>query len=78
MTFENDHVSFKVNGKQYNVNEDKNTPLLFVLREYLGLSATRFGCGEGTCGACTVIINDEAILSCEGVGTCPMKLKCHS
>ena len=56
MTFENDHVSFKVNGKQYNVNEDKNTPLLFVLREYLGLSATRFGCGEGTCGACTVII----------------------
>ena len=65
MTFENDHVSFKVNGKQYNVNEDKNTPLLFVLREYLGLSATRFGCGEGTCGACTVIINDEAILSCD-------------
>jgi isoquinoline 1-oxidoreductase alpha subunit len=57
-------VTFKVNGKQANVDVDPSTPLLWVLRENLGLIGTKFGCGMAQCGACTVHINGQAVRSC--------------
>ncbi len=57
-------VTFKVNGKQANVDVDPSTPLLWVLRENLGLTGTKFGCGMAQCGACTVHINGQAVRSC--------------
>ena len=56
--------SFKVNGKAETVDVDPTTPLLYVLRNDLGLVGPRFGCGLGQCGACTVIIKGEAVRSC--------------
>ena len=57
-------VTFKVNGKQVNVDIDLSTPLLWVLRENLGLTGTKFGCGVAQCGACTVHIGGQAVRSC--------------
>ncbi len=54
----------KVNNKDKNVNVDPDTPLLWVLRDVLGLTGTKYGCGEGICGACTVHINGKAERSC--------------
>jgi len=54
----------KVNGKTLDVNADPSTPLLYVLRNDLGLEGPKFGCGLGQCGACTVIINGAAVRSC--------------
>jgi nicotinate dehydrogenase subunit A len=55
-----------VNGKSITVSvDDPDTPLLYVLRNDLGLHGPRFGCGLGQCGACTVIINGEAVRSCQ-------------
>jgi isoquinoline 1-oxidoreductase alpha subunit len=56
--------ALKVNGKEVSVEVDPNTPLLWVLREKLGLLGTKFGCGQGLCGACTVHINGTAVRSC--------------
>ena len=56
--------SLNVNGKQKKVNVDEDTPLLWVLRDTLGLTGTKFGCGEGICGSCTVHINGKAERSC--------------
>ena len=56
--------SLKVNGKAETVDVDPTTPLLYVLRNDLGLLGPRFGCGLGQCGACTVIIKGEAVRSC--------------
>lgn len=53
-----------VNGKKQTVNVDPETPLLWVLREQLGLTGSKFGCGEGLCGACTVLINGVPERSC--------------
>lgn len=53
-----------LNGKTHVVNVDPTTPLLYVLRDTLGLKGPKFGCGLGQCGACTVIINRETVLSC--------------
>jgi aerobic-type carbon monoxide dehydrogenase small subunit (CoxS/CutS family) len=53
-----------VNGKRHTVDVDPSTPLLYVLRNDLDLSGPRFGCGLGQCGACTVIIGDQAVRSC--------------
>lgn len=53
-----------VNGKQYTVDVDGNMPLLWVLRDVLGLTGTKFGCGVAQCGACTVHLNGRAIRSC--------------
>ena len=53
-----------INGKERTVNVDPETPLLWVLREQLGLTGSKFGCGEGLCGACTVLINGEPERSC--------------
>jgi aerobic-type carbon monoxide dehydrogenase small subunit (CoxS/CutS family) len=53
-----------VNGTSYTVEVDPETPLLWVLRDSLGLTGTKYSCGEGLCGACTVHIDGEAVRSC--------------
>ena len=53
-----------VNGKNQKVNVDEDTPLLWVLRDTLGLTGTKYACGEGICGSCTVHINGKAERSC--------------
>ncbi len=57
-------VTLKVNGSTHTLDVDPATPLLYILRNDLGLQGPRFGCGLGQCGACTVIINGVAIRSC--------------
>jgi aerobic-type carbon monoxide dehydrogenase small subunit (CoxS/CutS family) len=57
-------ISIKVNGATRSVNVEPSIPLLYVLRNDLGLQAPKFGCGVGQCGACTVIVNGVAIRSC--------------
>ena len=57
-------AKLKINGKSYFVGNEPDTPLLWVLREDLKLTGTKFGCGGGYCGACTVHINGEAMRSC--------------
>ena len=61
-------ISLKVNGKTQVVDVDPETPLLYVLRNDLQLNGPKFGCGLAQCGACTVIINGNAIRSCVTVG----------
>ena len=55
----------KVNAKEYDVTVEPDRVLLDVLRYDLGLTGAKFGCGEGHCGACTVLINNEAIAACQ-------------
>ena len=57
-------ISLKVNGKTQVVDVDPETPLLYVLRNDLQLNGPKFGCGLAQCGACTVIMNGNAIRSC--------------
>ena len=57
-------ASFKINGKQMTVEADADTPLLWVIRDDAGLTGTKFGCGIGMCGACTVHITGKAVRSC--------------
>jgi len=57
-------ITFRVNGKEQQVSASPDTPLLWVLREELHLTGTKFGCGEGLCGACTVLIDDQPTRSC--------------
>jgi isoquinoline 1-oxidoreductase subunit alpha len=57
-------ISLNINKKPYNVDVDPNTPLLWVLRDTLGLVGTKYGCGIAQCGACTVHFNGEAVRSC--------------
>ena len=57
-------ASFEVNGKSVSVDAEPDTPLLYVLREDLQLNAAKFGCGLGQCGACTVLVEGEAVFSC--------------
>jgi isoquinoline 1-oxidoreductase alpha subunit len=57
-------IALKVNGKEFSVDADPSTPLLWVLRETLGLTGTKYGCGMALCGACTVHLDGEAIRSC--------------
>jgi aerobic-type carbon monoxide dehydrogenase small subunit (CoxS/CutS family) len=57
-------LSLEVNGKKYKVDVRPDTPLLWVLRERLGLIGTKYGCGMALCGACTVHVDGEAIRSC--------------
>ncbi len=54
-----------VNGKTLSVEAEPDTPLLWVLRDYLGLTGTKFGCGAGMCGACTIHVNGEATFACQ-------------
>ena len=57
-------ISFTVNGKAYKVDVAPDTPLLWVLRDTLGLTGTKYGCGLALCGACTVHVNGEPVRSC--------------
>ena len=58
-------ISFALNGRQVAVDADPNTPLLWVIRDHVGLTGTKYGCGAGLCGACTVHVNGEAVRSCQ-------------
>ena len=57
-------IRLSVNGKSYSIDADPQTTLLTVLREHLGLTGSKYGCGEGQCGACTVLIDGKATRSC--------------
>jgi aerobic-type carbon monoxide dehydrogenase small subunit (CoxS/CutS family) len=57
-------ISFKLNGKTVSVTTDPDRMLVWVLRTGLGLTGTKYGCGEGQCGACTVMLGDRAVRSC--------------
>lgn len=57
-------ITFKVNGKSVDVNADQSMPLLWVIRDRLGLTGTKYGCGIAQCGACTVHVNGAAVRSC--------------
>ena len=57
-------IAFTVNGQRKEVGVDGNTPLLWVLREHLKMTGTKFGCGIAACGACTVHIDGQAVRSC--------------
>jgi isoquinoline 1-oxidoreductase alpha subunit len=58
-------ISLTVNGKAATVEAEPDTPLLWVVREHLNLTGTKFGCGSGLCGACTVHIDGKAMRSCQ-------------
>ena len=58
-------VSFTINGKAASVDAEADTPLLWVVREHLKLTGTKFGCGSGLCGACTVHIDGKAARACQ-------------
>jgi isoquinoline 1-oxidoreductase alpha subunit len=58
-------IALKVNGKELKVDVDPGTPLLWVLREHLDLTGTKYGCGAGACGACTVHVNGRSLKSCQ-------------
>ena len=58
-------VTFTINGQRAGVEADPDTPLLWVVREHLKLTGTKFGCGSGLCGACTVHVNGKAVRSCQ-------------
>jgi isoquinoline 1-oxidoreductase alpha subunit len=58
-------ISFFVNGKPHRVDAAPDTPLLWILRDNLGLTGTRFGCGVGACGACTVHLNGAPVRACQ-------------
>jgi aerobic-type carbon monoxide dehydrogenase small subunit (CoxS/CutS family) len=58
-------IELAVNGKRYSVNYPPETPLLYVLHDELGLTGSKYGCGEGQCGSCTVLIGGAARRSCQ-------------
>src|SRR5450759_375048 len=60
-----ENVQFKLNGKPIKLTVDSDRMLLWVLRTDLGLTGTKYGCGESFCGACTVVVNNEAVRSCQ-------------
>ncbi|MFQ5982164.1 MAG: (2Fe-2S)-binding protein [Woeseiaceae bacterium] len=58
-------VEFKVNGKTVTVAAEADTPLLWVIRDHLGLTGTKYGCGAGLCGACFVHVDGKSVKSCQ-------------
>lgn len=58
-------MKLTINGKNHDVDVPEDMPLLWVIRETLGLTGTKFGCGKGLCGACTVHLDGEAVRSCQ-------------
>src|SRR5579871_6945587 len=61
---EDSMIALSINGKTYNVDAESDTPLLWVIRDTIGLTGTKYGCGIAQCGACTVHINGIATRSC--------------
>lgn len=57
-------MELAINGKKYSVRADPATPLLWVLRDELGLTGTKFGCGKAQCGVCTVLVADQPVYAC--------------
>jgi isoquinoline 1-oxidoreductase subunit alpha len=57
-------TSLNVNGKKLRLDVDSQTPLFYVLRDHLNLTGTKYGCGEAKCGACTVLVEGQAMRSC--------------
>jgi isoquinoline 1-oxidoreductase alpha subunit len=57
-------ITLNINKKSYQIDADPNTPLLWVLRDHIGLVGTKYGCGVAQCGACVVHLNGEAVRSC--------------
>jgi len=57
-------IQLTVNGKKQSVDADPTTPLLWVIREQLGMTGTKYGCGIAQCGSCTVLVNGEAVRAC--------------
>lgn len=57
-------IKLTVNGKQHSIDVDPTTPLLWAIREQVGLTGTKYGCGVAQCGACTVMLEGQAIRSC--------------
>jgi nicotinate dehydrogenase subunit A len=57
-------ATFELNGQRVTVEVEADTPLLYALRNDLGLNAAKYGCGLGQCGACTVLVDGEAVFSC--------------
>ncbi|SFS10839.1 (2Fe-2S)-binding protein [Sphingomonas jatrophae] len=58
-------LTFQINGKAHQVDADPDTPLLWILRDHVGLTGTKFGCGIAQCGACTVHLDGAAARSCQ-------------
>jgi nicotinate dehydrogenase subunit A len=57
-------IRLTINGQDHDIDADPDTPLLYILRDELGLNGAKFGCGLGQCGACTVIVDGQAVFSC--------------
>ncbi|PPC76447.1 (2Fe-2S)-binding protein [Pokkaliibacter plantistimulans] len=57
-------MQLQINGKPYDLDIDDDMPLLWAIRDIVGLTGTKFGCGKALCGACTVMLNNQAIRSC--------------
>jgi isoquinoline 1-oxidoreductase alpha subunit len=57
-------IELKINGSIHKLDTDPNTPLLWVIRDSIGLTGTKYGCGKGLCGACTVYLDGQPIRSC--------------
>ena len=60
-----ERFALRVNGTERSATAEPNTPLVYILRNDLDLKATRFGCGSGHCGACTVLVDGKAVQSCD-------------
>lgn len=60
-----ERTTLRINGVEHACDDDPDTPLLYALRGALGLNGTRYGCGTGSCGACTVIVDGRAVQSCD-------------
>ena len=57
-------ISLKINGKKHSVDTEPDTPLLWAIRDHVGMTGTKFGCGIASCGACTVHLNGQPVRSC--------------
>src|SRR5688572_26035453 len=61
-------IRLTINGKPETVDVDPDMPLLWVLRDSLGMTGTKYGCGVGVCGACTILEGDRAVRACQEIG----------